>query len=124
MKFKTDENLPVEVAEILIQHGHDALSVIDQGLADHPDPDVAQACRTEQRVLVTLDLDFADVRVYPPDQFAGLVILRPGIHTIPAIKNLAEQMLRYLASEPLIGFLWIVENQRLRIREGGAGGLP
>jgi len=38
MRFKTDENLPIEVAELLRRHGHDALSVIDQQLAGHPDP--------------------------------------------------------------------------------------
>lgn len=30
MKFKTDENLPVEVADDLRQTGHDALTVADQ----------------------------------------------------------------------------------------------
>jgi predicted nuclease of predicted toxin-antitoxin system len=124
MKFKTDENLPVEVVEILTRHGHDALSVIDQRLAGHPDPDVAQVCRSEQRALVTLDLDFADMRVYPPDQYAGLIVLRPRAQTIPAIERLAEQMVRYLASEPLAGNPWIVEEQRLRIREGGTADSP
>ena len=35
MNFKTDENLPVEVVQILAGHGHDALSVIDRSLAGH-----------------------------------------------------------------------------------------
>ncbi|MHB1558060.1 MAG: DUF5615 family PIN-like protein [Isosphaeraceae bacterium] len=124
MKFKTDENLPVEVVAVLTRHGHDALSVIDQSLAGHPDPDVAQVCQAEQRALVTLDLDFADVRVYPPDQYAGLVVLRPAAQTIPAIERLAEQMVRYLATETLAGNLWIVEEQRLRIRQGGTSSSP
>jgi hypothetical protein len=36
MKFKTDENMPVEAAEELRQAGHDALSVADQLLAGQP----------------------------------------------------------------------------------------
>jgi len=32
MKFKTDENLPTDSAHLLIKHGHDALSIADQGL--------------------------------------------------------------------------------------------
>jgi hypothetical protein len=36
VKFKTDENLPVEMVEILARHGHEALSVIDQSLAGRP----------------------------------------------------------------------------------------
>ena len=37
MKFKTDENLPIEVADVLRQAGHDALTVHDQRLTGHPD---------------------------------------------------------------------------------------
>lgn len=116
MRFKTDENMPVAVVEFLVRHGYDAISVIDQNLAGHPDLNVAQVCRAEQRALVTLDLDFADKRAYPPDQYAGLIILRPSRQSIPAIERLAEQMVRYLATEPLVGRLWIVEEQRVRIR--------
>ncbi len=124
MKFKSDENLPIDVAERLRQHWHDALSVIDQKLAGHPDTDVAAICQAEQRALVTLDLDFADVRAYPPTAYSGLVVLRPGMQTVTEIVRLIEQMVRYLDNEPLAGRLWIVEEQRLRIREGGDSGSP
>jgi predicted nuclease of predicted toxin-antitoxin system len=124
MNFKTDENLPVEVAELLRQLGHDALSVGEQQLAGHPDTDVAAICQSEQRALVTLDLDFADVRAYPPAAYSGLVVLRPRLQTVSAIGRLAEQMVRCLDAEPLAGRLWIVEEQRVRIREGGASGSP
>ena len=32
MKFKIDENLPREVAALLRDAGHDAMTVVDQGL--------------------------------------------------------------------------------------------
>ena len=35
------------------------------------DPDVAQACQKEARALVTLDLDFSDIRAYPPEDYQG-----------------------------------------------------
>ncbi|MBK5940009.1 DUF5615 family PIN-like protein [Halochromatium roseum] len=118
MKFKTDENLPLEVAASLREDGHDALTVIDQRMAGSPDADLAAACRTERRALVTLDLDFADPRAYPPDQYCGLIILRPRIQTIQIFLRLTRQMLQLLDQQPLIGHLWIVEEQRVRIRGG------
>ena len=33
-------------------------------------------CVTENRILVTLDLDFSNIRAYPPDEYAGIVVLR------------------------------------------------
>jgi hypothetical protein len=93
-------------------------------LAGHPDTDVATICQTEQRALVTLDLYFADVRAYLPGAYFGLIVLRPGMQSVTAIVRLAEQMARYLDTEPLVGCLWIVEEQQVRIREGGASGSP
>jgi hypothetical protein len=60
--------------ELLRLYGHDALSVIDQQLAGRPDPDVARVCQAEKRAFMTLDLDVADVRAYPPNLYSGLVV--------------------------------------------------
>ena len=77
MQFKTDENLPVEVAEALRDAGFDALTIHDQKMVGDSDPQVASVCQNEKRALVTLDLDFSDIRTYPPDQYPGIIVLRP-----------------------------------------------
>jgi predicted nuclease of predicted toxin-antitoxin system len=116
MLFKTDENLPVEAADLLRQGGHDALTVGDQQLAGHSDVDVAQVCRAEQRAIITLDLDFADIREFPPGDYAGIIVLRPSLQTIPTVLRLVGQVIATLASEPLAGHLWVVDETRIRIR--------
>ena len=65
MRFKIDENLPVEAADLLQAAGHEATTIHDEHLVGQPDPNVAQVCRDECRALVTLDLDFSDIRTYP-----------------------------------------------------------
>ncbi len=52
MKFKTDENIPLEAVDLLRAAGHDALSVFDQSLSGHPDDNVASICQHEDRVLI------------------------------------------------------------------------
>src|SRR4051794_35502672 len=116
MKFKTDENLPREVAEVLIQAGHDALRADEQGLAGEPDPGIAAVCRVEERAIVTLDTDFMDVRRYPPQDYAGILLLRPHRQTVPRILQLTRKFVGLLASEPLRGKLWILDEGRVRIR--------
>jgi predicted nuclease of predicted toxin-antitoxin system len=120
MKFKADENLPLEVVDILRKDGHDALSVIDQQLAGHADGDVAAVCQAEERALVTLDLDFSDIRSYPPEDYFGLIVLRPRLQTISSITRVAMQAVALLGAEPLSGRLWIVEEHQVRIRGGGS----
>ncbi|SRR5579885_185672 len=121
MKFKTDENLPVEAAEDLRQAGHDALTVADEKLAGQPDVRVADVCRAEGRAVVTLDLDFADIRVYPPSDYAGIIVLRPSVQTITNIRRLVGQVVALLPTEPLAGHLWIVDEGQIRIRAGTPG---
>lgn len=42
MKFKIDENLPIEVAELLQQAGYDAMTVLDQHLGGKADPKIVK----------------------------------------------------------------------------------
>jgi predicted nuclease of predicted toxin-antitoxin system len=53
MRFKIDENLPDEFAEILREAGLDAVTVMEQGLKEEPDPRIIEVCQREERVLVT-----------------------------------------------------------------------
>jgi predicted nuclease of predicted toxin-antitoxin system len=62
MKFKVDENLPVETAAALRAAGHDAMTVLEQGLGGRLDASIAEICKCEGRALVTLDLDFSNVQ--------------------------------------------------------------
>lgn len=118
MSFKIDENLPIEVAQILVQAGHDAVTIHDQKMAGEPDPRVAAVCQAEQRALVTLDLDFADIRTYPPHEFSGIIVLRPRTQAKTLVLSLVTRLVPLLESERLVGHLWILDENNLRIREG------
>ena len=116
MRFKTDGNWPEEAAELLQSTGHDASTVIEQSMGGEPDPDLASLCRREQRALVTLDLGFADIRTYPPEEYHGLIVLRLKRQDKAYVVDALEQLLPTLEAEPLASRLWIVEEERLRIR--------
>lgn len=103
MRFKVDENLPVEIAELLRQHAYDALTVTEQQLNGQPDAHIADVCQAEGRALVTLDLDFADIRGYPPGDYAGIIVLRPATQSIVSVLSLLQRLLPLLVEQPLIG---------------------
>ena len=60
MKFKVDENLPIEVAELFNQAGYEAETVHDENLVGEVDQKLAETCQLERRAIITLDMDFAD----------------------------------------------------------------
>ncbi len=118
MQFRIDENLHSDAAELLRQHGHDALTVYDQGLQGEADPDIAKVCRQEGRAVVTLDLDFSDIRNYPPADYPGIIVLRLDDQSRASVLDVLRRIIPLLDAEPLVGNLWIVQKTGLRIREG------
>jgi hypothetical protein len=76
MKVKLDENLDARLAAILRLSDHDATTVRDQGLGGIDDQALYVHCGSEERILVTLDRDFANVLRYPPKASGGLVVFR------------------------------------------------
>jgi predicted nuclease of predicted toxin-antitoxin system len=98
MRAKLDENMPVEAVELLRAAGWMCDTVHDEGLAGADDPTVAAACEAEARVLFTLDLDFADVRAYPPNKYVGIVVFRPAEPSRRQVLQLVARVLPVLAA--------------------------
>ncbi len=117
MKFKIDENLPSDTAEVLIAAGFDAMTVGQQDLNGAPDPAVASACSSEGKVLVTLDVGFADIRAYPPGSHPGIVVIRPSSQDKATVMGVITRLLALFRTEPLEGKLWVVDDNRMRIRD-------
>lgn len=119
MLFKIDENLREEIARLLRRNGHDAIGVYDQRMQGHADEDLAAVCRREGRVIVTQDLDFSNIIEFPPEDYAGIVVLRLHEQSRPSILAAMQRLLPLLASQALAGCLWTVDEVGIRIRPGG-----
>jgi predicted nuclease of predicted toxin-antitoxin system len=116
VRVKVDENLPVAVADVFREGGHDPETVIDERLGGRDDLAVIDAARREDRALVTLDTGFRDIRTYPPNQFAGIIVLRPQTQAIPDLIAVVRRLLLFAANADVTGRLWIVEPLRIRVR--------
>jgi predicted nuclease of predicted toxin-antitoxin system len=116
VRCKIDENLPIDAVALLQQAGHDCQTVYDEALGGAPDQRVIDTCRAERRALLTLDLDFADLRTYPPADYPGIIVLRPAEPDKEHVLRLLARTLPVLEREALGHSLWIVEETRVRIR--------
>ncbi len=117
-RFKIDENLPAAIAQLLREAGHDAVTVGEQGLRGVTDADLDAVCRAERRAVVTLDRGFGDVRRHPPRGAAGILILRMESQSSDAALLLMKRLLPALRENSLQDTLWIVDENKIRIREG------
>lgn len=116
MKFKIDENLPVELTELLMRAGHNAKTVYEQQLVGAKDSVLINHCKSENRVLVTLDMDFSDISKYTPEEYEGIIVLRPGSQSKTHLLNIFQSLIPILSVEKIKEHLWIVEESLIRIR--------
>jgi predicted nuclease of predicted toxin-antitoxin system len=76
LKLKLDENIPASARSRLAQLGHDVDTVLDESLGGSVDSEVWGAAQREQRLLVTQDLDFSDIRQFAPGTHYGILLVR------------------------------------------------
>jgi hypothetical protein len=74
VKFKIGENLPIEAATTLGDAGFDAETIQDERLSGADDQVVA--ARGKGGSWLRSISNFSNIRAYPPEQFAGIMVLR------------------------------------------------
>jgi predicted nuclease of predicted toxin-antitoxin system len=116
MRIKLDENLPADLAELLRASKHDVATLLEEHLAGAKDPTVAGAVNRENRLFMTFDLDFADIRKYPLGSHAGIVVFRLKDQRWRTMEAPARRFLDSGLLERLHGGLAVVDESRVRTR--------
>ena len=116
MKLKLDENLGQRGLEVLAAAGHEVCTVAQQGLVAATDRELLERCTAEGRVLVTLDLDFANPLIFPPVKHAGVAVLRlPRRPSAADLEQAVKTLASALRTQSPERRLWIVELARVRV---------
>ncbi len=118
MRFKLDENFGIRTSHLFVEAGHDVETVRQEQLEGANDELIFQRCCGEERCLVTLDLDFANVLHFPPQISSGIVVIRvPRNPSLPLLEELISRFLIALEHATIGKSLWIVETGRIRIHQ-------
>jgi len=96
--------------------GHDAVSVLEIGLSGAGDEEVRNTAIADERVLLTLDADFANVVRYPPEATLGVVRLRIHPATEDAIDEMLKRAIPSVVEANIRGKLVVVDGRKIRIR--------
>ena len=116
VKLKLDENLSRHLKQSLRAMNYDVTTAADQGLLSQPDTTVAGAANREERMLLTLDLEFGDLRKYPPGHHPGIILFRPRSFGPLAVNQLVEEFVRSTELHLFAGCVAVVEPSRVRVR--------
>jgi len=121
VKIKLDENMPHALSELLQGAGHDVTTVPEEALGGAGDPSVLRRATSEERLLMTFDTDFGDIRRYPLGSHAGIVVFRIHDQRWAILQHPARRLIESGILERLHRGLAVVDEVRERLRAGRQG---
>ena len=121
MKIKLDENIPTKLIRDLAEHGHDVLSVYQQGLKGTSDSILWDKIQDEQRFFITQDLDFSNINNFRPGTHAGILLVRlrePG--RLKLRQRIKDLFANKSPQDNWSGAFIVLSDHKLRIQSTGS----
>lgn len=116
MRIFADESVWEITREFVRQHGHDLATVEERGLAGAADEIVMAQALSEGRALLSRDLDFSNILLYPPADHLGIIVLRIKPQTTDEVHRVLASVLAYFNQVSIQQALVIVDHNKFRER--------
>jgi predicted nuclease of predicted toxin-antitoxin system len=117
LRFLVDEDLPRSLARALRDAGFEAVDVRDVGLRRTDDNLIFAHAVEQQRVLLSGDLGFGNLRRFPLGSHSGIGVVRyPNESPPETISSAVIDAIRNIDEADFRGALMIIEPARVRLR--------
>jgi predicted nuclease of predicted toxin-antitoxin system len=116
MKLLLDMSLAPRTAVFLNQLGHDASHLRDRAFERLSDIEIVKLADSEQRVVVTFDLDFARIVALQRLARPSVVLFRLQLLTTDSLNSLLRSLLSTYEVELTAGAILVVDSFRVRLR--------
>lgn len=118
MKFFLDTNIPYSALEIFKVLKLEAAHARDVGLSRADDKEIIEYAIKNNSIIVTKDLEFANITVFPVELHHGIVIMRlPSFFKASQFVNVLRDFLKSIDVKGLKKSIAIVKVGRYRIRK-------
>src|SRR3989344_9062456 len=118
MRFLLDENLPFSLSEFLEEKGFEVEHVKKIiSLRGSSDKKIAEYARKRESVLITKDVEFGSIILYPKTSHYGLIVLRlPYYYTAEQIVKTIKEFFDIIEVNELISARIVLELGKYRRR--------
>ena len=116
MNIFADECVYKSTVDLLRSWGHDVLTTQEAGLAGKRDEEILAYVVMHERVLITIDMDFSNIRHYTPKSRRGIIIAKIRPRNANAAHKVPEYLLNNIEPNRLSMSLVIVDQSKYRIR--------
>jgi predicted nuclease of predicted toxin-antitoxin system len=116
VKCLVDVGVSRTTVQVLRGQGHEVLSLIEEHLERLSDAEILQKARQEACIVVTFDLDFADLLALGAHTLPSVIIFRLYNQTPPSVTPRLLQVLEECGKDLVAGAIVTVEDSRYRLR--------
>lgn len=116
MKCLADMGLALSTVHALRQRGHDVRHLSEEGLQRLPDPLILDKAGREERLVITCDLDFADLLALGAHTFPSVILVRLQNQTPASVIPRLLQVLTECREALTAGAIVTIEETRYRLR--------
>jgi predicted nuclease of predicted toxin-antitoxin system len=116
MRFLADMAILLSTVAWLRDQGHDVTHLRDDGLQRAEDSDVLEKARTEDRTLLTLDLDFGYLMAISGQSLPSIIIFRLGNESAKVVTQRLTDTLGVCIADLEQGAIVTVSEDKIRVR--------
>ncbi len=116
MRFLADMGVSIRIVEWLRQRGHEAIHLREEGLQRLPNGEIFSKAVAEQRIVLTFDLDFAEIAALTHGESPGVVVFRLHNTRTPHVIERLTAALGLYGDSVVRGGVLVVEESRCRFR--------
>ena len=116
MRFLADMGVSRRAVEWLRSANHDAVHLGEQGLSKLSDQEIFDKAATEQRTILTFDLDFGEILALSRGRIVSVILFRLQNTTTPFVLSRLERVIQDAGAALDAGAIVVVEDARHRIR--------
>ena len=120
MKLLIDECVLGKTARLLKESGFSIVTIQELGKTSATNGTIINIAKKEKAVIITNDLDFGNLILYPLGSHGGVIVLRPRLDTAEAINDVHTVLMRLFKEVKPAGIeksLIIVGRNKYRIRK-------
>ncbi len=116
MNLFADECVYKITVDLLRSWGHDVLTAQEVGLSGKPDEEILAYAVRHERVLITIDMDFSNIRHYTPESHRGIIVAKIRPRNADAVHKVLQHLLNNIKPDRLNTSLVIIDQTKYRIR--------
>ena len=122
MDFLIDECVFGKTKELLEKLGFSIISIVELGKAFCVNGEVIDLAKQQESILITNDLHFSDIALYPIGSHLGIIVLRLRTSEVneemEKVHIVLTRLLKEVKLSELKGTLIIVDRNKYRIHKG------